>query len=213
MFKRIGLLSLFACVMATNSASAVVSIFVPESMWQKSKNEQKILDYISAQGSSINVAHRYLDSKTGVHHAAIKGYSKLLKFFLDNGCAVDDLDRKKYSPLLYAVLHGQNACIAILIEKGADLTQLTPKKASLADLAKQNDYNVLSICIQRFLDSEWDLSFLVDFLRHFRSEKTCSDFSGSHIIFMKNGITGDQLHKYMTALLDFKVNMKIDVII
>jgi hypothetical protein len=96
-------------------------------MWEQSNNEEKILGYILAQASPINATYRYSDAKTVVHYAAINGYVKVLQLFLDNGCAVDVLDNKKNSPLLYAVAYGQHACVAKLITHGADLYQMTPK--------------------------------------------------------------------------------------
>ncbi|MBS1987800.1 ankyrin repeat domain-containing protein [Candidatus Dependentiae bacterium] len=204
MFKQIGLMSLFGLVMIAHSSYAVGIEVVPRQMWEQSNNEEKILEHIFAQGSSINATYRYSDAKTGAHHAAKHGYTKVLEFFLDNGCAVDDLDRSKHTPLVCAVAYGQHASIVTLVKRGADLRQMTPKGATLADLARQNDYNTLGTCIEQVLNGTWDIDFLVGLLNQFKSVQKCfchgPNCQDESIIMTNEGIAPEQYEIYMNAL-------------
>ncbi|GEM_PF-7120381 len=166
MFKRTGLLSLIASVAIIGQLQATGFECIPESMW-KNSDEQAILSSIEKRqkdGYVIDPNHRYLDSKTAVHHAAIRGFDKVLNALLDAGCPVDLLDRQAYTPLMYAVAEGKALAIKTLIEHGANLHVKTRRGSTLSDLADIKCCSTIKTVIDAAIAQALSVNELVELL-------------------------------------------------
>ena len=157
-FKRICFFSLVLFFALIGKSNAVNKEFIPESMLQSS-SEAKIVAYMHeriTKGSSFNLEHRYFDSKTALHHAALRGFDKLVKILVEAQCPIDALDRKGYTPLMYAVAAGHGGAVETLIRLNADILVLTPKGSDLCDLVQEKGCKHTIKAIKNLMNGTWD---------------------------------------------------------
>lgn len=140
----------------------------------QNSSEDSILAYMQqriAKGGSFNPVHRYFDSKTVLHHAAIRGFDKLIKIFVEAKCPINARDRKGYSALMYAVTAGKRDTIAMLITLEADILVLTSKGSTLFDLAQENCCEHVVNGIKNLIDGTCDRGQFIARLEHHHQSK------------------------------------------
>ncbi|KDR83451.1 hypothetical protein GALMADRAFT_274898 [Galerina marginata CBS 339.88] len=73
--------------------------------------------------------------RTALHYAAMNGHAPVCEQLLDSTAAPNILDRDNYSPLVYATLKGDVACVRVLFEKGRVLAQPSTSSGDFSPLS------------------------------------------------------------------------------
>ncbi|KAF8974684.1 cyclin-dependent protein kinase inhibitor [Flammula alnicola] len=98
---------------------------------------QRMIALCIENGVQVDKSDVY--GRTALHYAAMKGHSSVCEQLLDAHAAPNILDRDNYSPLVYATLKGDVACVRVLFEKGKVLAH--PPTSS-------GDFSPLSLAAQ-----------------------------------------------------------------
>jgi hypothetical protein len=99
-------------ILITNELISYVSAF--------SKLDQRIVDLVES-GVDLNESFENGEGYTAVHFAAWDGKDEILAYLLEAGASADLVGEDGYTPLLLAVAGGHQACVELLVEKGADV--------------------------------------------------------------------------------------------
>jgi hypothetical protein len=99
-------------ILITNELISYVSAFA--------KLDQRIVDLVKS-GVDLDASFDNGEGYTAVHFAAWDGKDKILSYLLQAGAKADLLGEDGYTPLLLAVAGGHQACVELLVEKGADV--------------------------------------------------------------------------------------------
>ena len=99
-------------ILITNELISYVSAFA--------KLDQRIVDLVKS-GVDLDASFDNGEGYTAVHFAAWDGKDKILAYLLQAGAKADLVGEDGYTPLLLAVAGGHQACVELLVEKGADV--------------------------------------------------------------------------------------------
>ena len=99
-------------ILITNELISYVSAFA--------KLDQRIVDLVKS-GVDLDASFDNGEGYTAVHFAAWDGKDKILSYLLQAGAKADLVGEDGYTPLLLAVAGGHQACVELLVEKGADV--------------------------------------------------------------------------------------------
>ncbi|KAG7842860.1 hypothetical protein KL941_004890 [Ogataea angusta] len=106
----------------------------------------KFLSMLKLPNSPIavpNWAICTLEGQTMLHLACIKGYAKLCRYLVENGCKVDTRDLNDLTALHYAFINGQRGLIKLLVNYGAVASMRLGNDISLKDVSDSNVLDLL----------------------------------------------------------------------
>ncbi|ANB14903.1 Mga2p [Sugiyamaella lignohabitans] len=95
------------------------------------------------------------EEQTMLHLASSRGYTRLCSALIEAGAALDYGDSNMYTALHFAVFHGREDIVRLLLNEGADPCIRTNDGSTVLDLASRELRDVL---IDEYIDSEWDMS-------------------------------------------------------
>lgn len=72
------------------------------------------------------------------HEASWRGHDTCVERFLDSGRDIDARDRNGLTPLMIACMYRRDACVELLVHRGADLELKDLCSWTCSDFAKNN---------------------------------------------------------------------------
>ncbi|KAH3666926.1 hypothetical protein OGAPHI_003376 [Ogataea philodendri] len=106
----------------------------------------KFLSMLKLPNSPIAVPNWAIctpEGQTMLHLACIKGYGKLCRYLVENGCKLDYRDMSDITPLHYAFVNGQRGIIKLLVNYGAVASTKLNNGLTLKDISDSNVLDLL----------------------------------------------------------------------
>ena len=90
-----------------------------QNIWEAAaSNDTNTIDLLIALGQNVNAKD---GSGAPIHHAAIEGPKDLIKYLIEKGANINEINSIGYTPLHYAAQAGNNEVVEMLIANGAEL--------------------------------------------------------------------------------------------
>ena len=90
-----------------------------QNIWEAAaSNDTNTIDLLIALGQNVNAKD---GSGAPIHHAAIEGSKDSIKYLIEKGANINEINSIGYTPLHYAAQAGNNEVVEMLIANGAEL--------------------------------------------------------------------------------------------
>ncbi|XP_037610100.1 ankyrin repeat and SOCS box protein 3 isoform X3 [Sebastes umbrosus] len=108
---------------------------------------KEVVELLVSKGAEVNRSHT-ASCWTCLHQAVYKGHSEIVRVLV-NVCNLEALDDHKISPLFVAAQYGQQECLEILVNAGADVSTQAADLATPLLIASQEGHKA---CVDFLLD-------------------------------------------------------------